>query len=317
MPPERPLARWKIVSLYAAFTAFAFFLSLYLTFPYEALAQRVLREAGGGPFSIRFGSVGPGLLGITARNVEVRSTTPPPPGTADGDEPKEPLRIKSVAVRPALFPPGLAFRVKLLGGTLSGSVGGFRSMAVRASLDDLDLSDTTLKAFSGVALAGKLDGKLVLDIPKATLPPGTGPKPPLNPDLGAADGSLSLNVADLNVNGGTLTIPMGGQPTPIDLPKIAMGDIDGKVTFQKGVGTIDKLSAKGKDVEILISGTLKLAKSLTYSEPNLELRLKTDPEFNKRLGAVAMGLSMMQPDPKDSNFRMAKITGFLGRPAFR
>ena len=70
-------------------------------------------------------------------------------------------------------------------------------------------------------------------------------------------------------------------------------------------------------MELAATGTLKLAKRMEYAEPNLEVRFKPDPEFQKRLGLIGSALSMVGPDPKDPAWRMGRLTGFLGRPAFR
>jgi len=66
-----------------------------------------------------------------------------------------------------------------------------------------------------------------------------------------------------------------------------------------------------------MTGTLKLAKRIEYGEPNIELRLKTDPEFVKSLGVYGAGLAALAPDPKDPAWRVARISGYLGKPNFR
>jgi type II secretion system protein N len=102
----------------------------------------------------------------------------------------------------------------------------------------------------------------------------------------------------------------------MDMPKIVLGDLNGKVKFDKGAGTIEELKGKSTDVELAITGTMKLAKRVEYSEPNLEIRFKTDPEFVKRLGLIGGGLSMVPPDSKDPNWRLGRLSGYLNRPRF-
>jgi hypothetical protein len=58
------------------------------------------------------------------------------------------------------------------------------------------------------------------------------------------------------------------------------------------------------------------AKKPEYSEANIELKLKADPEFTKRLGLLGSGLTMLPADRQDPTFRAAKITGMLSRPNF-
>jgi type II secretion system protein N len=115
-----------------------------------------------------------------------------------------------------------------------------------------------------------------------------------------------------------LVIPMyGSEPTPLDLPKIQVGDIKGKLTFDKGAGKIDELMTKSSDIESNAIGTIKLAKRIDYSELAMEVRFKPDPEFQKRLGLIGSALSMIGPDPKDTSWRLGRLSGFLGKPAFR
>ena len=136
------------------------------------------------------------------------------------------------------------------------------------------------------------------------------------PDLSQAKGTLSLNLNQLVVNGGTVKVPIYGEMTPLDLPKIAIGDVEAKINFQKGMGTIEKFQAKGADLDLIASGTLRLSKRLEYSEPNVDVKLKLDSDFTKRLGIVAAGLSTLPEDRENPGFRVAKLTGFLGKPNF-
>jgi hypothetical protein len=46
----------------------------------------------------------------------------------------------------------------------------------------------------------------------------------------------------------------------------------------------------------------------------VELRLKAEQAFVKRLGILGSGLSMLPADPKNPGFRVAHLTGFLGSP---
>lgn len=309
MAPEaaKP-SRLKWIAGYVAFFFFMLVFGLYLTFPYDALKSRAQLEANNAGYFLRMESMGPGLFGITAREVRVSKKL-----EGESDTPPPSLLIESVSVRPALFPPGVALRAKAFGGTVTGSVGGLGDVAVRLHLDDVMLSEGNLKAFSGMDLAGKANGDVVLDIPRVAAP-GQKEK---EPDLAQANGNITLDVGGLAVNGGTVTVPMYGEPTPMDLPKIVVGDLDAKIKFDKGIGTIETFHGKGSDLELFLAGTLKLSRKLEYSEPAIDLKLKTDPEFVKRLGLIGAGLSIMGPDKTDPTFRAARITGYLGRPNFQ
>jgi type II secretion system protein N len=304
----RKIARWKLAIAYTAFGLVAFVLFFFWTFPYEALRQRVTLEASKAGWDVTMTSLGPGLFGVTARNVRIEKSSNEAP--VEGAQATEPLVIPAVTLRPSLFPVGVAFSAEVFGGNVSGAVGGLGSASVRLELDGLDPEKGNLKAFSGVDLGGKINGALRLTIP--TVKNG----PTSEYDFSQANGTLSLEAKNLVVKGGEVTVPYMGTPTPIGLPRVAVGDLTAKVKFEKGSGSIEEFSGKSDDLEVHVDGTLKLARRPEYSETNLQLRLRASPDLVKNLGIVGSGLSMMPADPRDPNFRTARITGFIGRPSF-
>jgi type II secretion system protein N len=304
---EKPHKRWPKVVGYPLFFLFALLLTFFLSFPYEPLKERIKQEADRQGYYVKIGSLGPGFFSVRATDVELSKKSV-------SDAPVEPLRIDSLSVGPALFPPGVAVSSSALGGSVSAKLGILGPMRVKLSAGGLDMSKGNMKGFTGVDLAGTVDLDVDLSLPRVAV--GNGPK---EPDLGQATGAIQLNTKGLTINGGsmTMTIPQfGPEPTPLDLPKIIFGDIDGKVKFDKGQGTVDDFKNKSPHLEFNVSGSLKLAKRLEYSEPNMEVRFKPEPEFQKGLGLVGSAFSMVGPDPKDPNWRMGRLTGFLGRPRF-
>lgn len=298
----------KLIAGYVGFFIVALLFGFYVTFPYDAIRERVQQEASLAGYFVRMDSLGPGFFGVTAsdvkisRKIEENSDTPPPA-----------LTIEKISVRPALFPPGLAFRLVGFGGVISGSLGVLGDMGVKLHLDDIDPGQGNVKAFTGMDLSGRLNGDLNLSIPQVA-PPGGKVK---EPDLAQANGTLTLDGESLAVNGGTVTVPMYGEPTPMDLPKILFGKLDAKVKIEKGVGTIDTFHAKSTDLDLFLAGTIKLSRKLEYSELNNDLKLKAEPDFVKRLGLIGAGLSVMGPDRTDPSFRTAHIGGYLGKPQFQ
>lgn len=308
---EKKTALWKSIVGYTAFALLALVAGALLTFPYDALSERVRLEADNAGYFVRIGAMGPGLLSVRAKNIDASKKAT----GAEGEKAPEPLRIDAISVGPTLFPPGLGVSVKALDGTVKLGVSGLSTLRVRLDAEDLDLAKGNLKGFSGIDLGGTVDLHADLSIPKASVG-GTAPEP----DLGQASGSLALEAKNLVVNGGSVNVPIpqyGPEPTPIDLPKIAFGDITGKVKIEKGAGTVEELHLKSADMEVQGSGSVKLAKRLEYAEPNVEVRMKFDPEFQKRLGLLGSALSMIGPDPKDPSWRLGRLTGYLGRPNFR
>ncbi|MFY1831140.1 type II secretion system protein GspN [Myxococcus fulvus] len=319
MSSDSKPARWKVFLAYGAFAFVAFILCLMLTFPYETVRTRIINQAAQAGLAVRIGSLRPGLSGVTATNVRV--SKPPQPLSADllgklisGEglpgpaELGEAVIIDSLAVRPTLFPPGVAMRANALGGTVTASVGILGDSKVLADLDGLKASGGNLPAFLGVDLDGVINGTLAL-----TLPKGKNPEP----DLSLANGELTLDTQGLIIKGGKASIPMGGgNSMPMDLPQVALGALVGRINFDKGLGTVQELKLKGEDIEALATGTLKLGKRLEYSEPAMDVNLRLDPEAQKRLGLLAAGITIFPPDKKDPSFRAARLGGFLNRPTF-
>ncbi len=303
--PILPLKRWQRMAAYGAFSLFAFALCFYITFPYQAVTQRIVSEAASEGFVVQLGAPGPGLFGITASSARISRK---PEENSDQEGPI--LTLRSLSLRPSLFPVGLSFRAAGLGGTVSGVFGGIGSTSVTIDLRKVNAADPGMKSFSGLDLSGSVNGHLALEIPKSGSPNAR------ESDLTQASGTLVLKLDQLLIKGGTVTVPIMGQPTPFELPRVSVGNVEARVKFDRGVGKIEKFQGKGDDLELLATGTLTLAKRLDYAQPNIDFKLKVDPDFVKRLGIIGSGLSMLPTDKENSEFRVAKITGFLARPAF-
>ena len=308
MPTRQKLSRWKSIVGYLAFGVGSFVLLLYLTFPYEAVGKRLADEASAQGLSLQLVRPGAGLFGISASSVLISKK----PEGADDNSP-EPIVISAVSIRPSLSPLGVAFAGKLFGGKIRGSLGSMSDVSLRVELDGLNAADERLKALSGLDLGGRARGRLSLDIPKTPPTPNAKTR---EPDLSQAKGTLSMIGDQLVVNGGTLRVPIDGELTPLDMPKISIGDLEAKIDFVKGLGTIEKFAAKGADVDLIATGTLKLSKRLEYSEPNVDIKMKLEPEFTRRLGIVAAGVSTLPEDRQNPGYRLARLSGFLGKPAF-
>jgi type II secretion system protein N len=293
---------------YAGFFLLALVACFSITFPYEALKDTVRHEAERAGFFLRIASLGPGFFSVRAKDVDVSKK-------ADTEPAPAPLRVDSVSVGPTVFPPGLAVKTRVFGGTITLRASGLSNIRIRVDAEELDLTKSDLKGFSGIDFAGFVEAHVDLTLPRLSVA-----NQQAGPDLSQATGSVTVDAKQLAINGGSLSmvIPQfGPEPTPLDLPKIVVGDLTGRVKFDKGVGTIERFDSKSSDLEFNATGTLKLGKKVDYSEPNIEIRFKPDPEFQKRLGLIGSALSMVGPDAKDPSWRMGRLTGYLGRPSFR
>lgn len=321
MAPETKPPRWQLAVAYGAFAFVALVVCLVLTFPYGTLRARIVSEAAAAGYAVRIGSMRPGLYGVTATDVRVSKPSAPlspealtalmtgqgvMPGVA---ELGEPLTLESVAMRPSLLPLGVSVHADAFGGTVSGALGAVGDLKVRLHLDDLDTSKGNLKGFSGMDLEGKLNGDVRLDVPRDPSPTARGQL-----DFSGAQGLVTLDGERLLIKGGTATVPLYGTPTPVDLPRIALGAVGIRMVVDKGVGTLETLSAKSEDLEVRGGGTLRLAKSLPFSELAMDLKLKAEPEFTKRLGILGSALSILPMDRAEPGFRSGRVSGYLSGP---
>jgi type II secretion system protein N len=332
MPPQSKTARWKVVLGYSVFSLFALILCFFLTFPYGALRARIATEALKAGYVVRIDSLRPGFIGLTAKGV--RLSQPSAPLSAEttaaltsGDpdtarmlgpaEVGEAFVIDSLSLRPTLFPLGASFQAHVMGGDVSGNA-GWRGNQVHLKLDKLDTSEGNLKSFTGLDLEGTLSGTLTLNMPSA---PGAGGRPG-EPDLSQADGELSLDGQNLLLKGSVEGAGVASKGSPVTLlfpgglPRIPVGDLTAQIRFEKGQGTVDALSLKSDQLEIKGTGTLKLNKRVQYTEPNMDVKIRVEPELVKALGTAGLGLSILPPDKDDPKFRAGHLSGSLGRLTF-
>ena len=290
------LKRWHRNLGLGLFGLVCFLFFLALTFPVDAARSRLQAEADRVGLVLRMDSLSAGLFSMTARRVRLSRAT---------DFDAIPLVVDQMNVRPTFFPPGLAVQAALLGGSASASLPK-SGQSLRLKVNSIDLSRANLKALAGIDAAGKLDGELSFEMP---LVRGEA-------DLSQASGVVRLNGTDLVLRSGTLTVPVFGTPTPVELPRAALGTLDGEVTFERGAGTVQRLHLKGEDFESLATGTMKLARKLEYIELALRLRMRLEADFLKRLGVVGAGFNVLPLDGELPGFRDVRVSGYLGTPTF-
>ena len=298
------LVGWQRTAAWAGLGVFLFAFFLALTFPYDAVRARIASEADAAGLWVRIDAMGPAFLGVSARGVRVGER---PDGLGP---PAQTVRLDRLTLRPSLIPWGVGFSASLFGGDAGGAIGTGSAPRLRVHFDQVSLGKAGVGALTGVDAVGTLEGELSLDIP--TSGPQGG-----QPDPSQASGRLRLTGTGLEVKGGTLTIPLMGQLTPVDLPPVNFGRLDVDLPIEKGVGTLKALRLEGPELDIQASGTVRLARAFAYCEPDVTLRIRPMPDFLRRMGMIAAGFTQLPVDPADSAYRNAKLTGYLGKPSFR
>jgi len=272
---------------YSTFFGFAFLLMLYLTFPYQAVADIAVGEARKAGIGLTIGSMGPSLFGVKAKTIAV--TLPRQEGAPE----PQPIPIDEVRVRPTLLPPGVAYEARLFGGTIEGRVGTGKRPAVIIRAKGLDLARTNSKAAIGLDLAGSLDTDIDLL---------------LDEDGTKIAGKIGLNGQGLLINGGTVA--------QYDLPKVDLGRLELNLKVDSGKAVVDFFKSQGADVEASLDGDVSLAQKPLLSALKLSLKFKPAEDFLKRNSFIQTGLNFAMT--KDSKgFYTVNVNRVLGNPGFQ
>ncbi|MGI5863435.1 MAG: type II secretion system protein GspN [Myxococcales bacterium] len=286
-----PTTRTRLKKLigYPAFFSFAFGLMLYLTFPFDTVAQVARAQAKSAGVELEIGKLGPGFLGLKASRISLKMPKQP----EQAKEP-EPLFIDSVSVRPSLLPVGAKFSASLFGGTLEGNYGVLGSPKVKLRAKGINLLRSNAKAAVGLDLDGTLNAVVDLKVNPA--------------DHSKTEGRIALLGDGLIINGGTIA--------HYDLPKIDLGRLEAELKLEGGKANVTTFRANGKDVEASLEGEITLAAKATLSQLKLQLQFKPAEDFLRRNSLIQTGLSFaMSKDSK--GYYGGSVSGVLGKPRFQ
>jgi len=136
------------------------------------------------------------------------------------------------------------------------------SAEVRAA--EIDLSDIPwVKSAINLPMFGKIDVKFDIDLPKQR--------------VSEAKGVLSWSCSACVLGDGKAKLTIANNPMLADglgLPKIHLGDFDGKIAIDKGVGRLQNVQFKSKDVEATIDGEIHLAQPIATSHVDIYVKFK-------------------------------------------
>lgn len=260
---------------YAAFTVFALLLSLYATFPSEAVGLRLAYEIGkatGGKIVAKFGDVGLyRLTGIEADDVrlEINVSDPPIPVALDA------VRARLQILPLFLFDLAVSLEIEVGDGVIEGMIapGEKGTFALEVEIDELDVaSPPILSAFAGMPISGVITGKA---------------KAHLTRDIRRATGDLTLTLSGIGFGPGE---PIKGFTLP---NQISFGQLDVALSLQNGRVRLAHFSQAPQprpDVEIRsFTGSVNLRPNLRSSTYDTCIELKLDDGFlerNKKFKAV-------------------------------
>jgi type II secretion system protein N len=295
------LTGWRRTAAYALFFAASFAFALQRTFPVDAVKDRLVLEAAAQGWQLRVNDLTHrGLAGIRARELTLQ--------TRDGARiPVEELNA-SLRLLPLLAGRrAVDFDASLFGGRLAGATEEAPTVRrLRARAEGIDLARAAvLRRLTGLDLGGTLSGDVDVSLDA---------KEPAK-----SAGTVSLSVRGAAIQGGEMPVPgMGGSLT---VPRVALGTVAVRGTVRGGRLELDKLDARGDDVEISADQLfVQLQPRLEFSPLSGRIRLKLQDAFWQR--GTAAGLrpvvdaAVGKARAADGSYGF-QVYGTLGRPQVR
>jgi len=285
-------------SAYIAFGISSLFLSLYLTFPTDALGQRVAHEiqkASKGKFNVSFGEFSfYRLSGVQAEQVELRQSK------AGGDVK---LVLDSVKARVNLLPllllkKSLSAYIDLGGGELSADIDlDGRDVDLAISSENIALEKIPLlKEYAGMPMRGNLSGKVDMawrqNITKST-----------------ANIELALNkmmLGEASISG-------------FSIPALTLGNLETKMNIEKGKFSVQSFKQTGGDISARLHANSDLRPSIMASSMDVCAEFKFEDsvlEKNPKL-KTALQLAEVQLKKDKESYLHAAFRGTFSRPRLR
>ncbi len=306
--PIKKILKW---AGYPLFFLMCFVFFAYKTFPYDRLADRLVREAGARGYEVEIIDLSnSGLTGLTFENVRV--VLP-----AEDDSPPLDVIFDELTVGTSLFSlisdvKSYSFEAELAGGETEGDITmGENELEVDVEIEDIDLAAIpALRRYTKVPLAGTLNGEIDLAMPA---------------DVNESTGNIEITIDGLHVGDGKtqLEIPGWGGLT---VDRADVGDFELVAAIDEGTARIERGKSHGKDLQLDALGEARLLRPLKRSDLNVILRVKIQDAYKERSAKVATMLELASSGIKsamteDGAIQYA-VTGPIGgrlrtRPAGR
>jgi type II secretion system protein N len=225
------LTGWRLRAAYAAFFVLAFVVALRLTFPVEAVKERLILDASAQGYQVTVNDLSPsGLLGIRAREVTVI--------TGDGTRiPLEELRVGLRLLPSLIGRRAYSFDASLFDGRITGTTdAGKAAERYQVKITGIDLARAgVIRATTGLDLSGILSGSLDVSLDLK--------------DAAKSTGTIDFQVKDAAIRGGSLTVP--GMDGGLTVPPVKLGTVAAKGALKGGRADLATLESKGDDVTMV------------------------------------------------------------------
>jgi len=283
----------------------AFVLFAYVSFPYERLRTYVVSvynsaqtppsqnrlEIDSLTWSWRF-------PGIVAEGVRLVVPSPPVP---DAEKPSPPQYLEAKEVYVSASALGLltgareaSFGADALDGDISGWARDSESgRRLELQLDGVNPgSIPQLQGIIGLPLAGSLSGQISVDVPEG--------------NFSKAEGTVDLAAEDLVLGDGKAKIK-----NTIALPELHVGKFVLKAQITGGRLKIDECTSQGRDLELALTGSLRLRPKVENSVADLELKFSFAEKYRTQSDMTKALFG--QPDSKIPGLFDTATTGHLSK----
>jgi type II secretion system protein N len=303
MSPDRFRTIRRLVGL-GLFGLAVFLVAFMMAFPYERVKDQIVAIAAAQGMDMEVGSTGPTFgIGVVLKDVTLR--TRPDPGKKAS---LIPIERAAIEVSPLAQLRG-EFAFNLDVNALDGRIEANEAAEKTRSRTRLQTTELSLAQLPGVkdAINLPLGGRLSLNLDLT--------KP--NHRNGEATGSLSWTCAGCSVGDGKEKLKIASNPLlaeGMSFPRMSLGDLVGKVTFQKGVGRLQGVHARSPDGELFIDGEVRLADPVGYSYLDLYVRFKLSEALLRRADKLQILLQLAEGMGKRSDgFYGFRLTGSFSR----
>jgi type II secretion system protein N len=279
-PRKLKVLRW--IGYVAAYLL-AFALFAYVSFPYERLRSYVVANYNASQTGAEQNRLEIDSLtwswrfpGIVAEGVRLVLEAPPAP---DGEKQPPPQYLEAEEVFVSTSAVGLlagareaSFGARALGGEISGWASDSEaSRRFELELDGVNPGAIPQLATAiGLPLSGRLSGHVSLELPEG--------------NITRAEGNVDVAAEDLTLGDGKAKIQ-----GMIELPELQMGAFKLKAQITGGRVKIEECVAQGRDVDLSLTGGLRLRPRLENSVTDMELKFsfsdkyKTQSDLTKAL----------------------------------
>ena len=281
-----------------------FTISFMLSFPFDRITEQIVAVAASRDLDLEVGSAGPAFgIGVALKDVKLSARTDP------GKKPAWVMNIAQarIGVSPLAEMRGdIAYTIWLdaLGGEVDADIQSTKALGLtKVNAKQLAMSDLPgIREAINLPLGGTLDVDLDL-------------KTPQNRNA-EANGALSWTWAGCVLGDGKekLKVPGTLLAEGITLPKLRLNDFTGKINFEKGVGKLQNVQAKGPDGELHLEGEIRLSEIVALSYIDLYLRFKLSDALLKSSDKLQTMLQFADSAKRADGFYGFHVTGTLSRP---